>query len=75
MCDINFTIAWSKLTHGRTACLVGSSHVWCFGRSIDSDSGTIDGIDLAGEEALALQGFSLQAQNQEVVSTMPPADP
>lgn len=75
LCDINFSIAWSKLTHGRTACLVGSSHVWCFGRSFDSDFGTVDGIDLAGEEALALQGFSLQAQNQEVVSTMPPADP
>ena len=74
-CDINYSIAWSKLTISRTACLVGSSHVWCFGRSVDCDfMGEQQGLDLAGEEAMALQGFSVQSQNKTTTGEISPQD-
>eukprot|EP00974_Lingulodinium_polyedra_P100394 9724777-Lingulodinium_polyedra.AAC.1 len=62
-CDANYSIGWSRVAVERTPCLVGSSRIWCFGRQAGMQESA--GIELAGEEALNLQGFSLSKQNAE----------
>ena len=59
--DINYSTNWISVATGKLQCLVVSSHIWCFGRAMHAydESQEKAGIDLAPEEALALQGWSL----------------
>lgn len=58
--DINMSIRWVCPKVGALPCLVGSSHIWCFGRKVGSDKfvGGGEGMDLPPDEALSVQGFS-----------------
>ena len=76
--DINLSINWCSLTVGKPACLVSSSHVWCFGRKVDSNvvhAGDGEAVlDLAGEEALAIQGYGLASQDKAFLATRTPQE-
>ena len=72
-CDINYSIGWSRVMAGHISCLVGSSRIWCFGRAPlpekdGQDPEAWQGMELAGEEALHLQGFSLSRQNSKFIN-------
>ena len=74
--DINQSINWCSLTVGKLGCLVSTSHVWCFGRKMNSDVSLAGdakaGLDLAGEEALAIQGFRLGSQDRALLDRLTP---
>ncbi len=76
--DINFSMSWARISTDRPGCLVCSSHIWCFGRSRNNDlakPGDEDaGMELCGEEALAIMGFSLPALNRAFTSLCHPRD-
>ena len=76
--DLNYSLNWCKLSVGKMHCLVSSSHVWCFGRRVDTDlvqpGDEEAGLDLAGEEALAIQGYGLRAQNVTFMDTKTPQE-
>ena len=55
--------------------------MWCFGRTTASDEGNDDGavwttagLDLAGEEAMCLQGFNIAALKDEFLQSYTPQD-
>ena len=61
--DINYSINWARPWFGKFGCIVGTSHTWCFGRSLDAHNVPVAdeevGLDLSGEEMLSLQCFPL----------------
>ena len=75
--DINFNINWGSMQYGATPCLVGSSKVWWFTRSLSSDDVPVGygGLELAAEEALGLQGFSICSQNAAFMDEHTPQEP
>ena len=65
------------MQYGATPCLVGSSKVWWFTRSLSSDDVPVGygGLELAAEEALGLQGFSICSQNASFMDEHTPQEP
>ena len=57
--DVSLSIGWCRARRGSTPCVVSISRIW----------GLRLGRELAGEELLALQGFSLEAQRQSTTWT------
>jgi site-specific DNA-cytosine methylase len=72
--DINYSISWARMVEDRVPCLVGSSRIWCFSPQGNDVALQAAGRDMAGEEALALQGFSIQAQNPAVLKGFMPKE-
>ena len=76
-CDIKYSINWAHAILGKVSCLVGTSHVWLFGRTLVADTGDhihICGGELVGEEVLYLQGFSFSAQEASFFDKYSPQD-
>ena len=56
-------------------CLVGCSHIWLYGYGAGGpDKEDLPGRDLAGEEALALQGLPWQWQRRACADRVSPSD-
>ena len=73
--DINYSINWVNTHQNKISCIVGTSHFWLFGRSFENNTIDMDaGLELAGHEALALQGYSISSQSEAFVSTLKPQD-
>lgn len=66
--DVNLSINWGGgVSIKHLPCLACSSRIWCFGRNSHSDcvhAHEGGGMELVGEEALAMQGYSLQSQER-----------
>ena len=76
--DIHMGINFGRgLVQGLVPCIARSSRIWCFDRSVESDDTPAHhggGIEMAGCELLALQGFSLQSQSSTLAVSTSPAD-
>lgn len=78
-CDLNFSMAWTRVTSDQVPCLVGSSRIWVFGRDVGAvqvtcDLDEIHRSDLSPVEALSLQGMPVLFQDVDWISKEPPRE-
>lgn len=74
--DVNYSINWARPWFSSFGCIVGTTHTWCFGRSLGDLQVDDDdlGVDLVGEEMLSLQCFPLTDLNFELTSQRNPQE-
>jgi hypothetical protein len=69
--DIHMSINYGRgMVREMTPCIVSSSRIWGFSRTVDSDDFPAHdggGMELSGHELLSLQGFGWSGQNRDFV--------